>query len=152
MTSLTGSVPEAFVTNLLAGVARAGRDPAEILSQTNLLGHKGDMPVLDYVKLVRRVTRTLDDELSGLAERPQRVGTFSIMAAHASHAETAGEALRRLAEFMTLMDNSYRFRLVDGKRTSVFLAQSKGGGGAPKPADDRDEHGNDSPVRCLAMR
>ena len=127
MTSLTGTVPEAFVSNLLAGVARAGHDPVKILSQTNLHGHTGDIPVLDYVQLVRWVTHTLDDELSGLAERPQRVGTFALMAAHASHAETAGEALRRLAEFMALMDNSYRFRFVEDKRASVFLAQSKKG-------------------------
>ncbi|NDW47134.1 AraC family transcriptional regulator [Ruegeria sp. PrR005] len=114
------TIPAAIVANILEGAVARGADPAGILARAGLPGVVGALEAPDFVRLVRAVTLTLDDELAGLQQRPQRVGTHAIMAAHVSHADTLGEAYARAATFMDLMDNSFRYSLRENGANLLF--------------------------------
>ncbi|AAV97557.1 transcriptional regulator, AraC family (plasmid) [Ruegeria pomeroyi DSS-3] len=114
------TIPATIVANILEGAVARGADPAAILARASLPGVVGPLEAPDFVRLVRAVTLTLDDELAGLQDRPQRIGTHAIMAAHVSHAETLGAAYARAAGFMDLMDNSFRYSLRESGANLIF--------------------------------
>ncbi|KUJ76254.1 hypothetical protein AVO45_13170 [Ruegeria marisrubri] len=107
-------IPEPIAANILEGAAGRGFDPAALLARAGLPRTDADLGAPDFVRLVRAVTLTLDDELAGLHDRPQRVGTHAIMASYLSRAETLGDAFARAVRFMDLADNSFRFSLGEG--------------------------------------
>ncbi|MBO9446869.1 AraC family transcriptional regulator [Ruegeria sp. R14_0] len=117
---MTVSIPAVFAENLLQGVTRRGADPAAILKRAGLSAANRSMTHPSFVKLVRTVTLTLDDELGGLQDRPQRIGSTAILAAHASHAENLGEAYRRTVQFMDVLDNSFRYRFREEGESAIF--------------------------------
>lgn len=114
------TIPATIVANILEGAVARGADPAGILVRAGLPGVVGALEAPDFVRLVRAVTLALDDELAGLQDRAQRVGTHAIMAAHVSHADTLGAAYARAAGFMDLMDNSFRFSLRESGASLLF--------------------------------
>ncbi|MTI01929.1 AraC family transcriptional regulator [Roseibium sp. RKSG952] len=113
-------IPAIFAVNLLQGVTRRGGDPAAILRHAGLDTAARPISHPNFVKLVRTVTLTLDDELGGLQERPQRIGSTAILAAHASHAETLGDAYRRTVQFMDIIDNSFRYTFREEGESAIF--------------------------------
>ncbi|WP_164659608.1 AraC family transcriptional regulator [Tropicibacter sp. Alg240-R139] len=113
-------IPAAFVVNMLAGVERQGVDPVALLVRAGLGHPPRDLSVPEFVKLVRTVTLTLDDELAGLHHRPQRVGWTAIMGAYVSQAATLGEAYERAVHFMDLGDNSFRYCLRQSGNNMLF--------------------------------
>jgi AraC-like DNA-binding protein len=106
----------AYVRNLLAGPIASGRAVGPLLASVGLpasleaLPREGTTPPV-FVRLSRRVAAALDDETSGLLDRPQRIGTLEIMAAHASHAPTLLEAYRRFLRFQNVLDAGLRHGL-----------------------------------------
>ncbi|GAB5438867.1 AraC family transcriptional regulator [Falsiruegeria mediterranea] len=106
---MANRIPAAFASNMLDGARRRGLEPAAILSRAGLGTRVAPLTPPDFVRLVRTVTLSLDDELGGLQERPQRIGVTAMMAAHLSHAATLGDAYARAIQFMDLMDNSFRY-------------------------------------------
>lgn len=112
-----------YVRNLLEGAARAGADPSQLLQGAGISPASGastTVTIPQFVSLVRTTTHVLDDEALGLLEHRQRVGTFAIIAAHASHAPSLGEAFGRCAEFMDLLDNSFALSFRERGRDAIF--------------------------------
>lgn len=127
MTIAAPDLPMDFVHNLLAGIDHAGGDRAAILSRAklNTLEHATQVP--QFVRLVRSVMLALDDEMLGLTERRQKVGTFALMAAYASHAPDVTEAINRLAQFFDLLDNALAIRTVQRRGRVELVFQRKPG-------------------------
>ncbi|SLN67947.1 HTH-type transcriptional regulator VirS [Falsiruegeria litorea R37] len=113
-------IPTAIAINLLAGAERRGVDPVALLSRAGLGNTPRDLTVPEFVKLVRTVTLTLDDELAGLHHRPQRIGWTAIMASYVSQAATLGEGYERAVQFMDLGDNSFRYSLRSSGSNVMF--------------------------------
>lgn len=119
------SIPPAMVRNMLAGAASAGVASQDIWTKSGLRGEEGSalrrgLDVPGYVRLSRAVTTTINDEFMGLANRPQPIGVFALVAAHASHARNVGEAGARIAHFFNLMDNSFGFSFVERSQEGHF--------------------------------
>lgn len=113
-------IPEQIVRNLLSGAEGRGLSRSVALERAGIAGGEADLAAPDFVRLVRVVTLTLDDELAGLQERPQRIGMYSIIAAHAARADTLGEAYARTARFMDLLDNTFRVSFRDTGSEALF--------------------------------
>ncbi len=113
-------IPAAFAVNMLAGAKRHGVDPVVLLTRAGLGQAPRDLSVPEFVKLVRTVTLTLDDELAGLHHRPQRIGWTSVMGSYASQASTLGEAYERVVHFLDLGDNSFRYGLRQSGNSMLF--------------------------------
>ncbi|GAA6194074.1 AraC family transcriptional regulator ligand-binding domain-containing protein [Phaeobacter sp. NW0010-22] len=113
-------IPAAFAANMLEGATLQGIDPAGLLRRAGLPPQPTDLAAPDFVRLVRTVTLTMDDELGGLQHRPQRIGITAIMAGALSHAETLGEAYGRAVQFMDLMDNSFRYGFRESGSSVMF--------------------------------
>ncbi|NRA30321.1 MAG: AraC family transcriptional regulator ligand-binding domain-containing protein [Parvularculaceae bacterium] len=80
-----------------------------------------------FVKLSRRIAGALDDEMAGLLERPQRVGTFAIITSYASLADTVEGAMERLAHAYDLTSNSLRTDFVTrGVRRRLVVERRPG--------------------------
>ncbi len=117
---MAAPVPSPIIENLLAGGVRRGVSPDVLRHRARLGSGAGDLDPTDFVRLMRVVTLTLDDELAGLQHRRQRIGTHAIMAAHVASAVTIGDAWARMAQFMDLMDNSFHFVLRETGSDTVF--------------------------------
>ncbi|MEY8841511.1 AraC family transcriptional regulator ligand-binding domain-containing protein, partial [Cribrihabitans sp. XS_ASV171] len=117
---MTLIIPAPIIENLLAGAERHGVARALLRRQAGIEPGAGDLDPTGFVRLMRVVTLTLDDELAGLQERRQRVGIHAIMAAHVARAPTLGDAWARMVQFMDLMDNSFHFTLRDTGEEAVF--------------------------------
>ncbi|MCB1386338.1 MAG: AraC family transcriptional regulator ligand-binding domain-containing protein [Nitratireductor sp.] len=110
---------------MLAGAAAAGASDQDIWKKSGLHDQEDralrrGLDVPGYVHLSRAVTTTINDEFMGLANRPQPIGVFALVAAHASHARTVGDAGTRIAHFFDLMDNSFRFSFVEKSQEGQF--------------------------------
>lgn len=97
-----------FVTGMLAGMARAGRDPAPLLAAagiapTTLVDPAARIPLAAYADLYNRLAAALDDEAFGLFSAPMRCGGFEFLARALLSARTLEEALERLARFLRVL-------------------------------------------------
>jgi AraC-like DNA-binding protein len=102
------TVAMGFVTGMLAGLARAGRDPAPLLAAAGidaaaLADPAARIPLAAYAELYNRVAAALDDEAFGLFSAPLRGGGFEFLARALVGAPTLDEALRRLARFLRVL-------------------------------------------------
>lgn len=102
-----------YIHALLQSAHRAGLDIDELLDRSSLprelLGRTDTRATPQQcMKLVRRLSKTLDDELLGLGTGRRRCGTFSIMGLGAIHAPDLGTALERCARFTHIfVDDPY---------------------------------------------
>lgn len=97
-----------FVTGMMAGVIRAGRDPARLLdaagiSPAMLSPPAGRVPLDRYAALYTLTTRSLDDEAFALFSTPMRIGSFELLCRGVASAPTLGEALERLCRFLRVL-------------------------------------------------
>jgi len=100
-----------FVTGMLAGMVRAGRDPAPLLAaadiapaaMTTMTDPTARIPLAAYADLYNRVAAALDDEAFGLFSAPMRGGSFEFLARALVGARTLEEALQRLARFLRVL-------------------------------------------------
>ena len=94
-----------FVTGMLAGMARQGRDPAALLAAAGIepTMQNRRVPLAAYADLYNRVAAALDDEAFGLFSGPMRGGSFEFLARALVGAPTLGEALLRLARFLRVL-------------------------------------------------
>lgn len=112
------SIPNALTANLLRGARAAGISLEPVLQRAGLLPQPDNLTIADFVQLMRAVTLTMDDEYAGQIQRPQRIGTFAITAAHMSHGATLRDALERFAAFTNMLDNSFHVTLRHGAETT----------------------------------
>lgn len=84
-----------------------------------------------YGRLWLAIAETIDDEFFGLAARPMRVGSFSLLCHAVLRAGTLEKALRRALQFLRVVLDEPRGELVvaDGQAQIVLSSE-----GAPYPA------------------
>jgi AraC-like DNA-binding protein len=97
------TVAMGFVTGMLAGPARAGRDPVPLLAAAGIDPALARVPLAAYAELYNRVAAALDDEAFGLFSAPMRCGSFEFLARALLGARTLEEALHRLARFLRVL-------------------------------------------------
>jgi AraC-like DNA-binding protein len=99
------TVAMGFVTGMLAGLARHGRDPAPLLAATgiDLADPASRIPIDRYAALYNRINRELDDEGFGLFAQPMRGGSFEFLCRGSLSAATLAEALQRASRFLHIV-------------------------------------------------
>jgi AraC-like DNA-binding protein len=102
------TVAAPFVTGMLAGLVRSGRDPRPLLEAAGIpMESLGDpatrVPVECYADLYNRVNRALGDEAFGLFSTPMRVGSFELLCRAVASAPNLGEALARLGRYLRVL-------------------------------------------------
>lgn len=102
------TVAMGFVTGMLAGLVRAGRDPAPLLAAAGidaaaLADPAARIPLAAYAELYNRVALALDDEAFCLFSAPLRGGSFEFLARAMVGAATLDEALQRLVRFLRVL-------------------------------------------------
>lgn len=102
------TVAMAFVTGMVAGLARLGRDPGPVLAAAgippqSLADPAARVPIAAYAELYNRLGRELDDEAFALFSQPMRVGSFELLARAVAGAGTLAEALDRMARFLRVL-------------------------------------------------
>jgi AraC-like DNA-binding protein len=131
----SATVAIGFVTGMLAGMARSGRDPAALLAATGissatLANPAARVPITAYAELYNRVARALDDEAFGLFSAPLRSGSFELLARALVSAHSLDEALQRLCRFLRVLlpdlavsierqDNAARLRIAETRPLAI---------------------------------
>lgn len=105
-----------LVDHSLEGARKAGLDIDRLLRKSNIRPNTitkptGRIPVEKVVLLQRYCNAVMNDELSGMFEKPFRLGMFRQMALSAVHAGTLGNAFQRCVDFINLFENSFRLHL-----------------------------------------
>lgn len=104
-----------FIHNMLQGAASQGLAPEQVYENAKLplqlLTEQANLSAEQHVRLMRAVTLGLGDELFGLADRRQPIGSLAVICAYASHAENLQQALARTCQAFHLLDNSFAFEL-----------------------------------------
>lgn len=117
-----------FVTGMLAGLARHGKDPAPLLAATDIdLAHTASrIPIDRYAALYNRINRELDDEGFGLFAQPMRTGSFEFLCRGCLSAPTLAEALHRASRFLhiVLPDLTVSIRRAHG-RAELVISESR---------------------------
>lgn len=101
MSDITIAVP--FVQQTLIGVRQAGYDVQRILKNVGIsppLLHqpRARVSMESFVRLLKQLMRLMDDESLGLLDRPQRLGTFGLIARSTLHETTLDAAMRVYAQ------------------------------------------------------
>ena len=110
-----------FINNMLQGAASQGLQAADVYRRAKLapklLTHQTSLSAEQHVRLMRAVTLGLGDELCGLADRRQPIGTLAMICAYASHGENLQQALARTCDAFHLLDNSLEVELLEQENT-----------------------------------
>ncbi|AYH45595.1 AraC family transcriptional regulator [Azoarcus sp. DN11] len=99
------TVAMGFVTGMLAGLPRQGRDAAPFLAAAGieLADPATRVPIDRYARLYNDITRALDDEGFALFGQPMRRGSFEFLCRGMLGAATLGDALDRAARFLRIV-------------------------------------------------
>jgi AraC-like DNA-binding protein len=124
----SATVAIGFVTGMLAGMARAGRDPAPLLAASGI--DPADMPeripLAAYARLYNHVAAALDDEAFGLFCVPMRCGSFELLVRALVGAHTLEEALQRLTRFLRVLLPDMTFRIDrQGGQARLRIAETR---------------------------
>ncbi len=113
-----------FIHNMLIGAERYGLSAAQVYERAKLPLHlyeqQAPLDAEQHVRLMRAITLGLGDELFGLADRRQPIGTLAMICAYASHAANLQGALERTCEGFQLLDNSLNSALIETKDSFVI--------------------------------
>ena len=110
-------MPISMMIQSLAGALAAGLDIPRLLQKSGIDPQVLDqppqnrIPLAQYVLLSRYTSGAMNDEISGLFEKPLRLGHFRVLALSVVHTSTIGEALKRTIEFINLFENSLHYQL-----------------------------------------
>ncbi len=122
------TVAMGFVTGMLSGMRRAGRDPALLLAASgiDLADAASRVPVDRYAALYNRVVAELQDEGFGLFSRSMPPGCFEFLCRGMLGAPTLAEALARAARFMRIVlpDLEVEIRR-DNLRAELRIAEAR---------------------------
>lgn len=114
------TVAPGFVTGMLAGLGRLGRDPAPFLAATgiDIADSASRIPIDRYAALYNLINRELDDEGFGLFSQPMRVGSFEFLCHGLVGAQNLAEALRRASRFLRVVLPDLAVSLVRSQETA----------------------------------
>jgi len=124
------TIAPGFVADALACLAP--RDPAPILAAAGLPPRVTD-PITSeaYGRLWQAMADVTEDEFFGLAARPMRPGSFTLLGHAVLHAETLGQALRRAVRFLNVVLDDPRGTVTVQDGQAVILLSDREG---PRPA------------------
>lgn len=110
MKDITIAVP--FVIQAIEGARHAGYDVKRLLKEAGIspsLLHqpRARVALEPFVRLVQNLMRTMDDEAVGLLEKPQRLGTFLLVARSVLHETDLRGAIRCHARAYNLLDSGF---------------------------------------------
>ncbi len=128
--SRRATVAMGFVTGMLSGMLRQGRDPKALLAATgiDLADAASRIPIDRYAALYNRIGREMDDEGFGLFAQPMRSGSFEFLCRGMLGAATLGEALDRAARFLRIVlpDLAFGVRRGDGdERAELRITETR---------------------------
>jgi AraC-like DNA-binding protein len=132
-----------FVSGMLAGMMRMGRDPASMLAAAgvDLADTATRIPVDRYAALYNLITRELADEGFGLFAQPMRPGCFEFLCRATIGAPTLAEALDRASRFLALVLPELAITIERGdERAELRIAETRAIGDGP-----------DDPARVFAF-
>ncbi len=122
------TVSMGFVTGMLAGMARRGRNagPLAAAMGVDIEDSASRIPLPLYADLYNRVNRELDDEGFGLFAQPLRVGSFEFLCRGCLSAPTLAVALARAGRFLRIVlpDLAVSVRLGAG-RAELVIAETR---------------------------
>lgn len=95
-------------------LAAAGMPPA-ILGNTD-----ARVPVENYARLYRLISRRMDDEAFGYLPGRLPYGTFAIGAEYAAHSDNVGEALTKICRYYRVVSDDFRLTLERADRLVSF--------------------------------
>ncbi|MCK0507187.1 AraC family transcriptional regulator [Aromatoleum anaerobium] len=128
--SRRATVARGFVTGMLSGMVRQGRDPAPLLAETgvDLADAARRIPIDRYAALYNLIGREMDDEGFGLFAQPMRSGSFEFLCRSMLGAATLGDALDRAARFLRIVlpDLAVSVRRGDGdERAELRISETR---------------------------
>lgn len=126
------SIAYSFVEDALGCLSRQGFATEDVLRAAGLEGGaKEAITALQYGKLWREIARLSDDEFFGLAARPMRQGSFTLMCHAVLHTSTLAQALHRALRFLRIvLDEPYGELRVEDGRAQIVLIRNR----SPYPA------------------
>lgn len=128
------TISPVFVYSLLKGASLKGYNlesiiQAQGLSSKMLTNPRFRIPTLEFAKLSRTISLLLQDEAFGLLAKPQKLGTFELVARACLSAKTIRESLEIWRSSTNLLDYgvsiSNKFN-TDGGRTSIKCDMAAG--------------------------
>ncbi|WP_211162980.1 AraC family transcriptional regulator [Aromatoleum diolicum] len=117
-----------FVTGMLAGMQRDGRDPARLLAAAgiDLADAATRIPIERYAALYNDITRDMGDEGFGLFAQPLRPGCFEFLCRGMLGAATLDEALDRASRFLRLVLPELAVSIQrSGERAELRIAETR---------------------------
>lgn len=111
------SISAIFVDQMIAGAKQQGVDYAAILrrhsiSELSIKQPSARVSLEAFALAAVDLMTELDDEQLGLGAKPQRLGSFNMMARACITAKTLKQSLRRYARFWNLFENTFRHQVL----------------------------------------
>ncbi len=121
-----------FVEDALDCVRARGLDPRPLLACADLPAEvSAPISNVQYGRLWWQIALAMEDEFFGLAARPMRPGSFTLLCQAALHAGTLERALRRALAFLAVVLDDPRGELRQRGGEAEILLVDRGG---PRPA------------------
>ena len=118
-----------FVSQIVQGARAQGLDYVPILnrhgvSALSLERHEERIPLETFARISVEIMNALDDEALGLCSKPQRLGSFNMMARACISARSIKRSLRRSANYWNLFENTFEHSvLMSGGRLFYQIEQ-----------------------------
>lgn len=122
------TVAMGFVTGMLAGMARAGLDPAPVLraAEVDIADAASRIPIDRYAALYNQINRQLDDEGFGLFSRPLPCGSFEFLCRATISAPTLAVALERASRYLRIVLPDLAVDLeITAKSAAIHLRETR---------------------------
>ncbi|USD39033.1 AraC family transcriptional regulator [Ferrimonas sp. SCSIO 43195] len=119
-----GMIDSAFIIGALTAARRQGLDVDRLLADYALdwqaLQQGRGLNARDYAALLRQLWQRLDDESSGYARKPMRLGSFRMMCHASIGCRNLRRALLRVIEYFRLMSDEYQWQLLEQGEEARF--------------------------------
>jgi AraC-like DNA-binding protein len=121
-------IPIGFVSDALDCVRARGLPIAPILMKAGIPTSLRALPdarisVQQFALLWRSVSAAVEDEAFGVGARAMRPGSFDMLCACVIHSQSLGKAIRRALQFLNLILDDPKARLVTEGRTARILLE-----------------------------
>jgi AraC-like DNA-binding protein len=121
-------VPIGFVSDALDCVRARGLPVGPILKSANIPASLPSLPnghisVQQFALLWRAVSSAIEDEAFDVGARAMRPGSFDMLCACVIHSQSLGRAIRRALQFLNLILDDPKARLVTEGRTARILLE-----------------------------
>lgn len=111
------SVASIAIRNMIQGAQKQGIDCRPLLlkhriSALTINNEKHRVPLKNYASAALELMTILDDEMLGLAAKPQPLGSFNLMCHACVSAKNIKRSIKRAASYWNLFRNTYEHRVL----------------------------------------